>query len=81
MIHVCYDMGKLHNGTQSTQPQQGKILIGTVLLKAPCKTKHHKDATIFRYVNCVPLSFFNVLTEPFSVWKVNGANKKGSIFD
>ena len=38
-----------------------------VLLKALRKTMCHKDATIFHYVHCVPLSIFNVLTVISSV--------------
>ena len=45
-----------------------------VLLKASHKTMRHKDATIFRYVHYVPLSIFNVLTEPLLVLKVNVEN-------
>ena len=52
-----------------------------VLLKSSHETMRHKDATIFRYVQCVPLDIVNVLTEPFSLSKVNGKNTKGLIFD
>ena len=46
-----------------------------VLLEVLRKTMRHKDATIFHYVHCVPLSIFNVLTVIFSV-KVTGENEK-----
>ena len=52
-----------------------------VLLKALRKTMHHKDATIFHYVHCVPLSIFNVLTQSFPVLKVTQENEKRYIFD
>ena len=38
----------------------------------------HKDATIFHYVHCVPLSIFKVLTQSFSVLKVS--DKKIKIY-
>ena len=47
-----------------------------VLLKALYKTMRQKDATIFCYMHCVPLSIVNMLTVPFSIWKVNPKNGK-----
>ena len=41
-----------------------------VFLKTLRKTVHHKDATIFHCCHCVSLSFFNVLTQSFSVLKI-----------
>ena len=45
-----------------------------VLLKAFRKTVRDKDATIFHYVHCVPLSIFNMLTQSFSVLEVSVVN-------
>ena len=46
-----------------------------VLLKELRKTMRHKDATMFLYVHCVPLSISYVMTQSFPVLKVTGENK------
>ena len=66
MLNVRVDMGKFHCGMQTQQWNNGMVQNVT--------QNRHKDATIFHCGHCVSLSFFNVLTQSFSVLKVFAEN-------